>query len=203
MKKLNNFIFTAVLGGFLVILPLIVIYKVFMWLTALFSETVSPSTTMLAHLLGVDRLAAELIIFGLLLAFCFLLGVIIKTTPGLWMHDFFEKHLLARIPGYRTVKDIIWQFSGRQHGLFRKVVRVSITDGQSGPFMTGLLTDEYHADKVTVFIPTGPNPTTGIILHTKLDNIVELDVSVEAAMKSIISCGAGSGAILNEVAKAG
>jgi uncharacterized membrane protein len=58
--------------------------------------------------------------------------------------------------------------------------------------MTGFITDEHANDFYTVFVPTGPNPTNGFIFHVKAHQITEIDVSVEEAMKAIISVGAGS-----------
>ncbi|MBN1379156.1 MAG: DUF502 domain-containing protein [Gammaproteobacteria bacterium] len=194
---MKQFVITAALGGFFVILPLLVLFKLLVWLLAFFSNTVSPWTRLLMQELDISRIPAELSIFILLFAFCFMLGAFVRTRWGGWVHDYFERHLLARIPGYLPIKDIIKQFSGSRQGVFRKVVRVSMSDNQKGPFLTGMVTDEYQHNRVTVFVPTGPNPTTGLILHTSVDNVVELDVSVEAAMKTIISCGAGSGNLLN------
>jgi uncharacterized membrane protein len=58
--------------------------------------------------------------------------------------------------------------------------------------MTGFITDEYNGDSLTVFVPTGPNPTNGFIFHVKEHQIQRVDVSVEDAMKSILGVGTGS-----------
>lgn len=42
---------------------------------------------------------------------------------------------------------------------------------------------------VTVFLPTTPNPTSGFIFFVPRDDVVELDMSVEEALKMIISLG--------------
>ena len=199
MKRINRFIFTVALGGFLVILPLLVLYKLFVWLVAVFSDTVQPWTGVLMRYLDINQTNAEIVIFLLLFAFCFMLGAFIRTKLGFWIHGFFERIILARIPGYVTVKDIIGQFTGGSQGMFRKVVTVSIADKPDSPRFTGFVTSEYGDSGVTVFIPTGPNPTTGLVLHTTRDRLVELDVSVESAMKTIISCGAGSGDLLRSL----
>jgi len=69
--------------------------------------------------------------------------------------------ILFRIPGYKRVKEITDQLSGKQKGLFREVALINV--GNTGVSATGFI-DESHSP---VFIPCGPNPTTGFILHVK------------------------------------
>ena len=40
-----------------------------------------------------------------------------------------------------------------------------------------------------VFIPTTPNPTSGFIVMVPRSQAIELDMSVDAAMKMIVTCG--------------
>lgn len=42
---------------------------------------------------------------------------------------------------------------------------------------------------VCVYVPTTPNPTSGFILMVPKSDIIELEMSVDAAMKMIITCG--------------
>ena len=42
---------------------------------------------------------------------------------------------------------------------------------------------------INVFIPTTPNPTSGYIIMVPKDEVIELDMSVEDALKMIISLG--------------
>ena len=50
----------------------------------------------------------------------------------------------------------------------------------------------------TVFVPTGPNPTSGFIYHLPNKYIHKVDVRVEDAMRSVISCGTGSSALIQK-----
>ncbi len=58
--------------------------------------------------------------------------------------------------------------------------------------MTCFLTDETPEGICSVFVPTGPNPTSGNIYHLKKEYVHLINVSIEEAMRSIISCGASS-----------
>jgi uncharacterized membrane protein len=63
--------------------------------------------------------------------------------------------------------------------------------------MTGFITDEHHDGLYSVFVPTGPNPTTGYIFHLKPKYVHHVDVPIENAIKSVISCGAGSSDLID------
>jgi uncharacterized membrane protein len=54
---------------------------------------------------------------------------------------------------------------------------------------------------ITVFVPTGPNPTSGLIYHVPKDRVTKTDAAVDLAMKTIISCGAGSAGVFELVTK--
>ena len=68
--------------------------------------------------------------------------------------------------------------------------------------MTAFITDEHCNDWKTVFIPTGPNPTTGYIYHLPSERVFPINVKPEIALRSVIACGAGSRALLEANAKA-
>ena len=57
--------------------------------------------------------------------------------------------------------------------------------------MTGFITDD-QGEIITVFVPTGPNPTSGNIYHLQKDRVLKTGAPVDNGMKTIISCGAGS-----------
>ena len=46
-----------------------------------------------------------------------------------------------------------------------------------------------NGEMVNVFVPTTPNPTSGFLLFFAKDDVVELDMSVEDAIKLVVSAG--------------
>ena len=66
--------------------------------------------------------------------------------------------------------------------------------------VTAFVTDEYKG-VFTVFVPTGPNPTSGNIYHLKAQYVHKLNVSIESTMRSIISCGSGSNKLIKQFLK--
>ena len=45
-------------------------------------------------------------------------------------------------------------------------------------------------------MPTGPNPTSGLIFHLRGEYVHPVDIPVQDAMRSIISCGAGTSRLM-------
>jgi len=64
---------------------------------------------------------------------------------------------------------------------------------------SAFVTDTHEDGSYTVFVPTGPNPTSGNIYHLPAHHVHPVDVSVEDAMRSIISCGAGSTLLVKQL----
>ena len=115
--------------------------------------------------------------------------------------DFWERQL-TRIPVVKTIYGSVKQvsdtlLSGGGHA-FRKVllVRYPHPEAWSLAFQTNipcevasLLPDEH----VAVFIPTTPSPVNGFYFFVKKSEVIELDVSVDRALKYIVSMGVASG----------
>jgi len=190
MLKLRNFFFNIFIGGVLVLLPIIIILQILQWLFALFEESTRPLTFYLVSEFSLNQTLALITSLILVVILFSIIGMIVRTQVGNNLFQITERILLFKIPGYRTVKEITEQISGKQKGLFRKVALITV--GNTGVSATGFVTDEIDENHSTVFIPCGPNPTTGFILHVNNKDITVLDVSVESAMKTVISCGSGS-----------
>lgn len=190
MIKLRNFFFNIFIGGVLVLLPIIIILQILQWLFTLFEESSRPLTFYLVSEFSLNQTLALVTSLLLVVILFSIIGMIVRTQIGNNLFQISERMLLFKIPGYRTVKEITEQISGKQKGLFRKVALITV--GNTGVSATGFVTDEIDENHSTVFIPCGPNPTTGFILHVNNKDITVLDISVESAMKTVISCGSGS-----------
>jgi len=115
--------------------------------------------------------------------------------------DFWER-LLTRIPVVKTIYGSVKQvsdtlLSGSGHA-FRKVllVRYPHPEAWSLAFQTNLpdeVARELPDEHVAVFIPTTPSPVNGFYFYVKKSEVVELDVSVDRALKYIVSMGVASG----------
>lgn len=138
--------------------------------------------------------------FGLVMAVAILLltGVFAANLFGRKLVDFWEG-LVNRIPLVRSiyvsVKQVTETLLADGNQSFRKAVAVEYPRKGilSLGFMTGraLRTVDRQTKQplVSVFIPTTPNPTSGFIIMVPEEEVHDLDISIEAAFKYIISLG--------------
>ncbi|MEW5967647.1 MAG: DUF502 domain-containing protein [Pseudomonadota bacterium] len=132
-----------------------------------------------------------------------LTGVFATNFFGQKIVDAWER-LLIRIPvvksiygGVKQVSDTL--LSGNGHA-FRKVllVRYPHPEAWSLAFQTNVPAEVMRAlsdEHVAVFIPTTPSPVNGFYFYVKKSEAIELDVSVDRALKYIVSMGVASGGV--------
>lgn len=137
---------------------------------------------------------------GILLTFILLL------VTGLFAANFFGRRLvdlgekiMARIPLIRSVysgaKQVAETVFSERNNSFRQVLLVEYP--RRGvwclAFQTSREPGEVHArsgeDVLCCFVPTTPNPTSGFIIFVPSDEAIRLDMSVDDALKMIISLG--------------
>lgn len=127
----------------------------------------------------------------------FLLGVLAHNVIGRRVLHWGES-LFARIPVLRAVytgtREVTRAFASDRSRSFRRVVLVPFpTEGVwAVAFVTGEFderTPEGSRRVVTVFLPTTPNPTTGFFLVYPETSAKTTDLSVEEALRMIISGG--------------
>lgn len=98
-------------------------------------------------------------------------------------------------PIYAATRQIIDAFSMQSRNVFEAVVMVEYPrKGMYGiGFVTGKTRGEVQEksamEMMVVFVPTTPNPTTGFLLLVPREEVVYLSMTVEEALKLIISAG--------------
>ena len=128
----------------------------------------------------------------------FLTGLLTNNLVGNYVVRMWEK-LLKRIPlvnslysSVKQVSDTLFSSSGNA---FRKAVLIPYPHQNSYTiaFLTGApggdVKNHLVGDYVSVYVPTTPNPTSGFFLMLARKDVVELDMTVDAALKYIVSMG--------------
>lgn len=133
----------------------------------------------------------------LTIAVVLLTGLVTANIIGQRLVRFWEA-LLGRIPvvksiyySVKQVSDTLFSSSGEA---FRKALLVEYP--RKGSWTIAFLTGQpggavadHLADHVSVYVPTTPNPTSGFFLMMPRADVIELDMSVDEALKYIISMG--------------
>jgi len=186
-----------IMAGLLVWVPLGITIYVMVWLVTTLDQTL---------LLIPEHLRPEALVgfhipgLGVLLSFAILLAT------GFLAANFFGPRLikmweavLGRIPVVKSIYSSVKQVSDTvlsdQGTAFRKALLVEFP--RSGcwtiAFLTGApsdaVADHLRGEFISVYVPTTPNPTGGYFVMLPRDSIRELDMSVDDALKYIISMG--------------
>jgi uncharacterized membrane protein len=183
-------------AGVLVWLPILAVVWVIRFLVQLMDRTLL--------LLPASYRPEALFGFGLpglgaVLAFAILLvtGLLVTNLIGRQLVDYWED-LLQRIPLVRSIYSSVKGLAESvfsQDKAFRKVVLIPYP--RAGVWSIGFLTAENLGEisartgvpSVCVFIPATPNPTSGFIVIVPRAEVIELAMSVDAAMKMIVTLG--------------
>ena len=191
MRQLREFILTTLIGGVIVLLPIIIMIWVVRILVTLIETALRPLTSLIN--LEVPDIVLNIIALVAVILFSFVIGLVVRTRFGSTLYNYVEEQWLERIPVYSSIRDIVQQFSGRKKPPFNQVVIVK----GFGLLMTGFVTDDNGDDMYTVFVPTAPNPTNGFVFHVHKNNLQFVDVKTESAMRTVVGMGVGSQELLN------
>ena len=185
------------LAGLLVIVPVATTVWVLEWIISTLDKTllILPTAWHPDKLIGFHIPG-----FGVLLALAILLvlGATASNFFGNKMLRWWDA-LLNRIPivrsiysGVKQVSDTLFSESGNA---FRKAVLVqwpregvwtiAFVTGSPG----GDAANYLHGDYLSVYVPTTPNPTGGYFVMLKTSDCIELKMSVDEALKYIVSMG--------------
>ena len=194
--------------GLLVLVPVVVTF----WVISTLIETLDQSLLLLPaewqpqELFGFSMAGLGAI---LTLVVIFLTGVIATNIFGQQLILLWEA-MLSRVPvvksiyaSVKQVSDTIFSDSGNA---FRKALLIEFP--RKGSWTIAFLTGEpggdvsnhLQGDFVSVYVPTTPNPTGGYFLMMETKDIVELDMSVDQALKYIISMGTVAPELKSELA---
>lgn len=183
--------------GLLIWVPLVITG----WVLSLIVSTLDQSLRLLPETIHPQHLfgfAIPGVGAVLTLLMIFLTGLLAANFIGQKLVVWWEK-LLARIPVvnsvYNSVKQVSDTLFSPNGNAFRKALlvqyprrgcwTVAFLTGQPG----GDIVNHLDGEHVSVYVPTTPNPTSGFFLMMPVTEVVELDMTVDEALKYIISMG--------------
>lgn len=200
-SQLKKDVRKRLITGLLLILPVYVTFFVVKFLFGFVGGTLAPVIKKLLQFLGValpKTTLDEFIItfFGLILTFIalYFLGIFATNVVGKFIIHYFE-NLLTKTPIvksiYSSVKQIVHAVSLPGKQSFKRVVLVDFP--REGTKSIGFVTGSTHYNNekkyISVFVPTTPNPTTGFLIFTSEDSVIDTKLTVEEAFKILFSGG--------------
>ena len=185
------------LAGLLVIVPVAITIGVLQWIIGTLDRTLAilPEAWQPDRLIGVHIPG-----FGVLLTLAILLAV------GAVVSNFMGKKLViwgdtlvSRIPVVRSIYSSVKQVSDTLFSPSGNAFRTAVLVQWPRPdvwtigFVTGIpggdVTNYLVGDYLSVYVPTTPNPTGGYFVMLRKRDCIELNMSVDDALKYVISMG--------------
>jgi uncharacterized membrane protein len=183
--------------GLLVLVPL----AITLWVLSLIISTMDQSLLLLperwqpAALFGFNVPGAGTLLTLLVI---FLTGLLARNIIGKQVGRVWER-MVKRIPIVNSIYSSVKQvsdtlFSSTGHA-FRKAVLIEYPRKGTWTiaFQTGVpggdVRNHLSGDFISVYVPTTPNPTSGFFIMLARADTIELDMSVDAALKYIVSMG--------------
>ena len=183
--------------GLLIWIPLVIT----IWVLKLVVDMLDQSLLLLPQALRTESwLGVHVPGMGVLLTLLIVLltGTITANIVGQRLVHFWHE-ILHRIPvvssiysSVKQVSDTLFSSSGEA---FRKALLVQWPrDGMwTIAFLTGVpggdVINHLQGDYVSVYVPTTPNPTGGYFVMMPRKDVIELEMSVDTALKYVISMG--------------
>ena len=143
------------------------------------------------------RINLEIPGFGLILTLLiiFALGIFVTNVLGRRLFSWGER-LISSIPLvkniYNTLKQITNAFSGAtQTENYQRVIYIQYPRKElwTISFVTSESVDGSGEEYYHVFVPTTPNPTSGVFIIVPKKDAIEADLTVEEGLKAVISGG--------------
>lgn len=183
--------------GLLIWIPLTITFMVLAWIVGTLDQIIPllPQEIQPKQVLGFDIPG-----LGVLMSLAIILstGLVAANVLGQKLVQVWEG-LLSRIPvvksiysSVKQVSDTLFSSSGQA---FRQALLVQYPREGSWTiaFLTGKpggdAANHLGSDFVSVYVPTTPNPTSGFFLMMPKADVIELEMSVDEALKYIISMG--------------
>ena len=186
--KIFNLLWKRIVAGILVVVPFYITYHI---IRIIFFYLDGLSQPVAQRLVGARIEGVGFILTFLLL---YVLGLIATNVFGRSLLKWLEA-LLMKTPiirnVYSTTKQAIGAFSGPGKEKFKRVVLVEYP--RKGVYAVGFVTGSTQAPDgrklLTVLISAPPNPATGVIVFFPETDVVETDLTIEEAVKIVVSGG--------------
>ena len=177
----------TIFTGLLAVVPLVLTVYILRFLFSFLDGITSPILQSVnINIPGLGLVLTIILIYGL--------GLIVTNVVGrklfAWGENIVTSIPLIK-PIYSTIKQITSAFSGANVKSFKEVIFIQYPKNETWTlaFLTGHSTNKEGVEFCHLFVPTTPNPTSGVYIILPNSKTVPSGMTVEEGLKSIISGG--------------
>lgn len=195
MRNFTEFVVSRLITGLLVVAPIYLAVLLLLKAAKSLLSIMQP----IAALLPESVPAEELLSLLMILLFCFLIGLGMKTSKGRATWERMENSLFQKLPGYALFRSLTQQLTGNTQDSTWKPALAEIEDALCPAFII----EELDNGSFTVFVPSVPTPLAGAVYILTSDRVHPLDVPFTQAIKTVSQWGSGSKDLLAAMKKKG
>jgi uncharacterized membrane protein len=189
MKNRLGFIGTTVVGGFLFLVPAIIVVVALGKLIG----TLKVMAKALSPFFGIETfvggLALDLLAVSVAILLCFVAGLLARRASAKRMRERLDATLLNFFPGYAFIK-----------GFAENLRQTEALAGSLLPILVqfddyvqvAFETQRERSGKVAVYLPGAPNPWSGAIVYVSSERVKHLPMTLTEGLSNIRSLGKGS-----------
>lgn len=192
MKIIAEFVKSTILGGLLVILPVVLLIIMVAKVLGMLKPVADPIAGQLPEQYRYPMIVGVLLVVVL----CFGAGLLAATRVGRTVGGLIEASMLNRIPGYSTVRS-----------LTRRVVNEEEDSRKFAPcfaeiedaLVPAFIIEELDDGGYTIFVPSAPTPAAGTIYVLTRDRVHLVDAPFMDVIKSVSKFGVGTAELLRSM----
>jgi uncharacterized membrane protein len=184
MKHAFAFTMRAIGAGVLVLIPIYLAFLLLLKALGSVAGLVKPIAKLLPHSIPAESLLSLLFV----LLICMLVGVAIKTRPGMVVRNKLERTFFERIPGYAMLRNLTQQIAGKSRGNVWKPAMFESDEG----LVPAFIIEKFDDGRYTIFVPSIPTPFAGAVYVIEAARVHPLDVPFTQALNTVSRWGSGA-----------
>jgi uncharacterized membrane protein len=183
MSRCIQFVISTLVAGLVVVVP--VYLGVLLLLKAMQSlgGLLKPLARLLPEWLPADQILSLLLV----LAVCFLIGLVTRTPTGKAVRSRIEHSIFEKVPGYTLFRSLTQRLAGESEDKAWGPALAEIEEALVPAFIIEELAD----GRYTVFVPSVPTPLAGAVYVLSPERVHPLNVPFTHAMRVVTRWGSG------------
>lgn len=194
MRKLKAYFFTGILVTAPVTITFYMAYKLILYIDRSINGLIPPKFQISRYFpYEIPGIGVIVLIVGLIVIGMFTTGYFGKFFVRLGEKIVSKMPFISSV--YSLLKQVFETFFSDKKQSFNQVVLLQYprqglwTIGFVSAVTTGETAQNFEKKMLNVFVPTTPNPTSGFLIFVPETDVVKMDMTVEEALKFVISCG--------------
>jgi uncharacterized membrane protein len=190
-QKFLPFVVSTTIAGLLLLVPVALLAAVFYFAYDMMVELAVTTGIDLPFGEFVDGLIIGLCALLAVIAACFLIGLILRTSIGSALETRYDQLLEKYLPVVGMLRNLVMQIVGSNDEVLKlRPAEVALFGSASRQY--ALIVEELPDGRVVVFVPTVPAATLGQLHVVTMEEVTVLDTPVQELLNAVTQWGAGA-----------